>query len=292
MYNPFTNAQSSWVKYNSYVWKTAPNGMEYIMPVESSMPEIYDPLENPEEIVLDAIRTGRICMSKDAETEARKAIFDFIRKYGLLGMMTALPTTPRFIEYEKVYLPKNRFIKAETMDTEAYLAHFYPFERPRFKKKGIESSWEIDDPTMAALFLTFQNRLQSQVMTFQRTYGERYDWLKLQFTDWALIAMTCFFYCEDRDNIDPVQRDVYRKALEGFDSTAPGFHYALTDERPVLVWDFHSLSLTLQMLLAFLLTDDQRPLRLCRNCMKPFISETSDEKYCSAKCRKARERGE
>ena len=165
-------------------------------------------------------------------------------------VMTALPTTPKFIEYEKVYLPKNRFIKAETMDTEDYLSHFYPFERPRFKKKGIESSWEINDPTMAALFLTFQNRLQSQVMTFQRTYGERYDWLKLQFTDWTLIAMTCFFYYEDRDNIDPVQREVYRKALEGFDSTAPGFHYALTDERPVLVWDFHSLSLTLQMLLS------------------------------------------
>ena len=31
--------------------------------------------------------------------------------------MTALPTTPSFMDYEAVYLPKNHFIKAETMET-------------------------------------------------------------------------------------------------------------------------------------------------------------------------------
>ena len=30
--------------------------------------------------------------------------------------MTALPTTPSFMDYEAVYLPKNHFIKAETME--------------------------------------------------------------------------------------------------------------------------------------------------------------------------------
>ena len=34
--------------------------------------------------------------------------------------MTALPTTPKFIQYEKVYFPTNDFIKDESMDTMEY----------------------------------------------------------------------------------------------------------------------------------------------------------------------------
>ena len=33
----------------------------------------------------------------------------------------SMPTTAKFIEYEKVYFHKNRIIPAETMDTEAYI---------------------------------------------------------------------------------------------------------------------------------------------------------------------------
>ncbi len=40
-----------------------------------------------------------------------KAVQEFVTRYGLLGLMTALPTTPSFMDYEAVYLPKNHFIK-------------------------------------------------------------------------------------------------------------------------------------------------------------------------------------
>ena len=43
--------------------------------------------------------------------EIQKAIVQFAVKYGLLGLMTALPTTPTFMDYEVVYLPKSHFIK-------------------------------------------------------------------------------------------------------------------------------------------------------------------------------------
>ena len=33
------------------------------------------------------------------------------------------------MDYEAVYLPKNHFIKAESMETEDYLALFYPFDQ-------------------------------------------------------------------------------------------------------------------------------------------------------------------
>lgn len=69
-------------------------------------------------------------MSKEAtDAEIQKAILPFTVKYGLFGLMTALPTTPDFMEYEAVYLPKNHFIKEKTMSTEDYLNLFFPFDK-------------------------------------------------------------------------------------------------------------------------------------------------------------------
>ena len=49
-------------------------------------------------------------MSKKPDAEIQKAIQQFAVKYGLFGLMTALPTTPNFMEYE-VYLPKTTLSK-------------------------------------------------------------------------------------------------------------------------------------------------------------------------------------
>ena len=91
-------------------------------------------------------------MNRRPEAEVQKAILEFVTHYGLLGLMTALPTTPSFMDYEAVYLPKNHFIKEESMDTEGYLALFYPFDSLDVVKKGVESNWNISgDRTMIAL---------------------------------------------------------------------------------------------------------------------------------------------
>ena len=66
----------------------------------------------------------------------KQRIQDFAQHFGLLGLMTELPTTPEFITYDAVYLPKNHFIKQETLSTEDYLAYFFPFDKISFVKKG------------------------------------------------------------------------------------------------------------------------------------------------------------
>ena len=87
--------------------------------------------------------------------EIQKAIGQFAVKYGLLGLMTALPTTPTFMDYEAVYLPKNHFIKEETMSTKDYLHLFFPFHNPDVVKRGVESMWNIqNDRVMMALAMT------------------------------------------------------------------------------------------------------------------------------------------
>ena len=58
-----------------------------------------------------------LMMNRSPEDEVEKAVLAFVTHYGLLGLMTALPTTPSFMDYEAVYLPKNHFIKEESMAT-------------------------------------------------------------------------------------------------------------------------------------------------------------------------------
>ena len=85
MQNLFAHASSYWVRYNQYEIKTEKNGRRYIMAAPAAEPKVYDPLKDSEKLVVDALNVG------------------------LLGLMTALPTTPSFMDYEAVYLPKNRF---------------------------------------------------------------------------------------------------------------------------------------------------------------------------------------
>ena len=47
------------------------------------------------------------------------------------------------MDYEAVYLPKNYFIKEESMATDKYLSLFYPFGQLDLVKKNIESTWSV-----------------------------------------------------------------------------------------------------------------------------------------------------
>ena len=157
MKNLFEQSRSHWVRYDRYELKAAADGKRYITPGKNAKPDIYNPLKEAPGIVLDALNVGMLMMNRSPEDEVQKAILEFVTHYGLLGLMTALPTTPSFMDYEKVYLPKNHFIRAESMETEDYLALFYPFDQLDLVKKGIESSWSVSgDRTMVALTMTLQ----------------------------------------------------------------------------------------------------------------------------------------
>ena len=132
MRNLFERTSSHWVRYSEYEWRAAEDGTLYLTPAKTAKPEIYDPLKDAQQLVLDALNIGRLCMSRKPDSEIQKEVRAFALKYGLFGLMTALPTTPKFMEYENVYLPKNHFIKEETMRTEDYLALFFPFDKLDF----------------------------------------------------------------------------------------------------------------------------------------------------------------
>ena len=285
MRNLFERTSSHWVRYSEYEWRAAEDGTLYLTPAKNAKPEIYDPLKDAQQLVLDALNIGRLCMSKKPDSDIQKEVKSFALKYGLFGLMTALPTTPKFMEYENVYLPKNHFIKEETMRTEDYLALFFPFDKLDVIKRGVESLWNIqNDRAMMALAMTMSDKPMAVNMCFQREYAERYDWLKQQFTNWIFVFSTSMLYYEDYDKTDEDTRNLFRQSMAAFDGNAPTYHIALYD-KPTIVWDFHSLLLGIQMMFSFMLTDDTKPLRLCKHCTKVFVASRPSNQFCSPECK-------
>ena len=281
----FDRTSSHWVRYSEYEWKTGEDGKYYLTPGKDAKPKIYDPMKEYEAIVVDAMNIGRMCMEKQPDKAIRHKIREFALKYGLFGLMTALSTTPTFMDYEAVYLPKNHFIKAETMGTMEYLNLFFPFGGLDLKKNGVESVWNIGgDRTMIALAMTMADKPTAVNMCFQREYAERYDWMKQQFTDWVFTLTTSILYYEDYDKIDEDTRNLYRQSMAAFDGIAPTYHIALLD-KPTIIWDFHSLLLGIQMMFSFMLTDEKRPLRICRHCTKAFVASRPSAVFCSPQCK-------
>ena len=178
-----------------FLYDRQSDGKRYITPGKNAKPDVYNPLKEVPNIVLDALNVGMLMMGRKPEAEVEKAIMEFVTRYGLLGLMTALPTTPSFMDYEAVYLPKNHFIKEESMVTDKYLSLFYPFDQLDLVKKGIESTWNVSgDRTMVALTMTFMDEPMAKNMSFQREYAEPYDWVAQQFKDWAFTLSTSILY--------------------------------------------------------------------------------------------------
>ena len=285
MQNLFQKVSSPWVRYSEYKCKEADNGNLYITPAASAKPEVYNPLKNVEQMVLDALNVGALQMNRRGVHEIQQAVMDFVSRYGLLGFMTALPTTPSFMDYEAVYLPKNHFIREESMSTQDYLALFFPFEQLDIQKKGSKSQWNLaGDRTMLALALTMQDAPQAVNMSFQREYAERYDWLARQFKDLAFSFYSSFLYYNDYDDLDEMTRELYRQGMSAFGGIAPTYHIALLD-KPTIIWDFHSLLLCLQMMFSFMLTDGDSPLKACKHCNKIFIASRPNAEFCGPQCK-------
>jgi len=284
MNNLFQKTSSHWVRYSEYELREH-DGILYLKPAPKAKSVVYDPLKDADAMVVDALNVGMLQMRRAGADKVKAAVVDFVSKYGLLGFMTALPTTPHFMEYDAVYLPKNHFVKEESVSVTDYTALFFPFDKPDFVKTKDEARWNVSgDRDMLALAMTFGNAPLALNMSFQREYAESYDWLTTQFKDWAFTFVSSFLYYEDYDKVDETTRDLYRQGMAAFGGIAPTYHIALLD-KPTIVWDFHSLLLGVQMMFSFALTDDKKPLRCCKHCQNVFIAGHPNAVFCSHRCK-------
>ena len=285
MKNLFERTGSNWVRYSEYEWKKAENGKLYLTPTKTAQPSIYDPIKDYQQLVLDAINIGLMNMRHKSDAELQKIIQQFAVKYGLFGLMTALPTTPNFMDYEAVYLPKNHFIEAETMSTEEYLDLFFPFDKLDVIKRGVESMWSVsNDRIMMALMMTMSANPMAVNMSFQREYAEPYEWMIKQFTDWAFTYTTSMLYYEDYDHLNDDTKQLMQQSMEAFGGIAPTYRIKLLD-KPTIVWDFHSMLLIIQMMFSLMVTDQEKPMRICKHCSEVFVASRPSAVFCSPQCK-------
>ena len=85
MNNLFAQSRSHWVRYDHYEIKTGKDGKRYITPENTAKPDVYNPLKESSEMVLEALNVGMLMMNRSPEYEVEKAIMAFVTHYGLLG---------------------------------------------------------------------------------------------------------------------------------------------------------------------------------------------------------------
>ena len=283
----FERTSSCWVRYDKYVIRKDAKGVKYITAAPDAKPQIIDPLEDAQAMVLDALNAGRLFFGKKAtEREQEAGILRFVHRYGLLGFITALPTTPKFMHYEKVYLPKNHFIREEALETEQFLDYFFPFQKLNLRKRGMKSVWEVEgDTDTIALMLTFSNEPEAVRMSFLKEYAEPVKWIVKALKDLTFPFITSKYFYEDADAFDADEKKLMAQGVAAFGGIAPTYRIALLD-KPTIVWDFHSLLIGLQMMFSFMLAEDKTPLRMCPHCDTIFVAKRSNQRFCCDTCRR------
>ena len=281
----FERVSSYWVRYDKYEIRTDTKGKRYVTAAADAKPDIFDPLENSEAMVLEALNVGRLFFGEKVSESVREAaILQFVHRYGLLGLMTALPTTPHFMKYEQVYLPKNHFIREETLETESYLDYFYSFQKLNIRKYKTEFVWEVEGNTDAmALAMTFANDPDAMSISFQREYAEPLDWIAKALKDLTFPFITSKYFYEEADAFDADEKKLMAQGVAAFGGIAPTYRITLLD-KPTIVWDFHSLLIGLQMMFSFMLAEDKTPLCMCGHCDTIFVAKKA-QRYCCDKCR-------
>ena len=283
----FERVSSYWVRYDKYEIRTDAKGAKYVTAAANARPDIFDPLEDAQTMVLEALNMGRLFFGDKAPESVREAaLLQFVHHYGLLGFITALPTTPKFMLYEKVYLPKNHFIREESLETEQFLDYFFPFKKLNLRKRGVESIWEVEGDTDAvALAMTFASDPDAMSMSFQKEYAEPLEWIAKALKDMTFPFITSKYFYEHGDAFDADEKKLMAQGVAAFGGIAPTYRIALLD-KPTIVWDFHSLLIGLQMMFSFMMAEDKTPLRMCDSCDTIFVAKRKTQRYCCDKCRR------
>ena len=281
-----------WPRYDKYEVVSGPDDKRYIRPTEDAHPCAFHHVKEKEAMVIDAINVGMLFLGQKSEAVIEAAVLNFVTKYGLLGLMPALPNSPDYMEFEITFLPKNRFIRERYMKTDDFQKIFFPFHDLQEMRSKLEREPEWhnpDDHSAWQMMMNLSDQPEGVMMTALKEYAEPYDWVVDQFKDWAYMVSSCYFFYKDGFITDLKLRISMQEGMEAYGGVAPSYIILLRD-RPTLWWHFHSLYQCIHLTLSFMLADENNPLRMCKYCKKIYLAGTTeDEWFCGEKCKNAYE---
>ena len=271
----FKYSQSDWVRYSDYEYRATPDGELYIVPTAAASINIYNPLQDIDNLLIDSLNIGRLLISENPDMPKIKLeILSYAKRYGLLGFMVSFPLSMDFLENKDVLLGKNMLTSEQTMKTKDYLNLFMPFEKMAVTSNSVSSE--------NALPVTmFMDRPLVYEIAFGKLYGEKFEWMSKFFSELYTHFGAAFFYSKT-DNM--LEKSLHSSIVDAFKMYGLGFRIKMLD-KPTLIWDFSSLKNTIETLYGFYLADADRPLRLCKHCGKIFISRNSKAEFCRIPCR-------
>lgn len=270
-------------KHSGYRFKGDEAGILYITAKPDTESEYYNIFGIADKIIADALNLGAECLESKNDNDIKEKIMCFVSKYGLLGIMTDIVTTPAFIKYDEVFLIKNPFISKGKMKTPEYIKYFTPFDKLDgncLKEKGYLS---FDGEFRINIFGRSGEEL-SETLECTFIYAERYDWLKHIFSDFAVTFHRLTVFYEKYNTLSAPEKDFYADCIGNFEKMSPAYYIKLTD-RPVIRWEGRSLLTMLRMILALKLTDKKKPIRYCRYCRSVYICARPNQTFCSKACK-------
>jgi hypothetical protein len=267
----FSNAITSWVKFTDYEIRSNENSEHYITPTEKAIGSVYNPMEQIQDIVLDILNIGRcIAFKKLSDENIERAVLNFVRKYGLLGVMTDIPMNDNFIELEETYINKSCFFSAGKAKTTDYLEMFFPFDKKIGERK-----------LNAISIATLTNRDPAFEFVFSVGYSEKMTW----FATYCYEMFRYFISCIEYNHVDDNQLNyAHRENINSFYKHKIRYSVTATD-KVELVWDFASLKAMIDMYFISNVTGDEQPIKLCKHCGKVFFSTNNRSEFCTPRCR-------
>lgn len=258
MKNLFNKTDIKWVRYSDYTI-TEKAGVRYVTPVNDSTYEIYNPTENAIKLVTDILVTGKKIRDIESIEEAENIILDFIRDYGMLGIMVDVPLNKDFAERELTMLDTTPFSTSGIMSSVDYMQQFF------VKKITNKRAKQVNITADTAYTLCFSVGYCEQIAQIAEYITELYDVLNLSIR-----------YKNEKEAVSFMLNDKLKTNIR--------YSLSATDKISIQ-YEFCSLIAVINFTMANLLATEGSLLKLCKHCGTPFYSENKKSEFCSERCR-------
>lgn len=278
---------TDWIKYSDYEYKGDSSGSLYIKPKENTDFSMYNPFNVAENLLIDFLKIGEASRSyyknKSGEVyeELKKMVLLYIKKYGLLGLISASTYNRNVVGDKDIIIMEKNYIgiKEKSVDSKTYMKLFTPFANEddlsiKYYKNCVDLVKSEDSPKF------YGKRPIVMDLIFSKFYAEKLDWI-IEFArmfsehfSQLLVYRSSKNYLTEHVTI---LADTFKANKIGFTINQL--------EKTMISWDFDSLKTTLETIYAFAVTDENILLSICENCGDFYIALSSREKYCNPACR-------